>query len=137
MNGLGILITLVVIIAIIIIINTISLICVAKNRFEDKTGLKKTAIATGHTKNDFFASKNLPETIGKIIKICLSLLGVIFLLLIIYGGYIWMLAQGNDQEVEKAIKIIKNSIIGLVIISAAYIIVNLIFEKILSSGLGL
>ena len=124
------------IIAIIIIINTISLICVAKNKFEDKTGLKKTAIATGHTENDFFASKNLPETIGKIIKICLSLLGVIFLLLI-YGGYIWMLAQGNDQEVEKAIKIIKNSIIGLVIISAAYIIVNLIFEKILSSGLGL
>jgi len=64
-----------------------------------------------------------PEGIaGAVITIILSLIGVIFLVLMIYGGFIWMMARGNEQEVEKAKQIIQNSIIGLVIVLAAYAI---------------
>lgn len=60
--------------------------------------------------------------ISQVITIALSFIGVLFLLLAIYGGYIWMLARGNEQEVEKAKQIIQNAIIGLVVVLAAYAI---------------
>lgn len=60
------------------------------------------------------------EKAGDIINIILSFLGVIFLLLVIYGGFLWMTAQGNDAHVDKAKQIIINSTIGLVIVMLAY-----------------
>ena len=85
-------------------------------------GLEETAVGTGHTSVSFFNAERLPETIGKIISIALSFIGVIFLALLIYGGYTWMIARGNEQAVEKAKSIIINAIIGLVIVVAAYAI---------------
>jgi len=57
---------------------------------------------------------------GNIITIALSLLGVIFLVLLIYGGYFWMTARGNEQQVEKAKNTITTALIGLVIVLLAY-----------------
>lgn len=62
------------------------------------------------------------DMISTIITTVLSFIGVIFLALAIYGGFIWMLARGNEQEVEKAKQIIQNSIIGLVVVIGAYAI---------------
>ena len=87
-------------------------------------GLEETAAGTGHstlTKID-----TLSETISQIIGIVLSFIGVIFLVLLIYGGYTWMIARGNEQQVEKAKSIIINAIIGLVIVVAAYAITKLV-----------
>ena len=68
------------------------------------------------------------EIIGMIINIALSLMGVIFLGLTIYGGFIWMLARGDQSQVEKALSIIKNSFIGLVIVLAAYALTSFIYS---------
>ncbi len=65
---------------------------------------------------------NFAELVGLIIKAFLSLLGVIFVILIIYGGYLWMTARGNDEQVKKAGDNIRNAVIGLIIIVAAYAI---------------
>jgi TRAP-type C4-dicarboxylate transport system permease small subunit len=83
-------------------------------------GLDDTAEGTGHL---LLGNINTLEgSISKIIALALSLIGVIFLGLLIYGGYIWMTARGNEQQVEKAKNIIINTIIGLVIVVAAYAI---------------
>ena len=71
----------------------------------------------------------LSEVVGKIINIALTLLGSIFLILIIYGGFKWMTAGGDTTKVEKAMDIIKNSLIGLVIVMAAYIITTFVFTR--------
>ena len=60
--------------------------------------------------------------ISLIISTVLSFFGVIFLILAIYGGYIWMIARGNEQEVDKAKNIIQGAVIGLIIVFAAYAI---------------
>lgn len=60
------------------------------------------------------------DIIGRVIFFILSLLGIIFLLLIIYSGFIWMTAGGNEQKVTKATEMIKQSIIGLLIVIGAY-----------------
>jgi len=60
--------------------------------------------------------------IGNIIKAFLSLLGIIFMGLTLYGGYLWMSARGNEEQVKKAQNTIRDSVIGLVIAIAAYAI---------------
>ncbi|MFA4941177.1 MAG: hypothetical protein WC582_01085 [Patescibacteria group bacterium] len=65
---------------------------------------------------------SLASVAGGIIQIFLSVLGVIFIALLIYGGYIWMNARGNMEQVTKAQDLIKDAVIGIVIVTAAYAI---------------
>ncbi|MFH1522457.1 MAG: hypothetical protein ABIE43_01400 [Patescibacteria group bacterium] len=64
----------------------------------------------------------LSTKIGKIVGAGLAFIGILFFLLMIYGGFIWMIARGNEQEVTKAKDLIYSAIIGLVIVLAAYAI---------------
>jgi hypothetical protein len=75
---------------------------------------------------------SLPEAIGKIIGAGLAFLGVIFLVLIIYSGFVWMLSRGNDQAVSKAKDTISAAIIGLVIVLAAYALTNFIGQALIN-----
>ena len=52
----------------------------------------------------------------------MSFVGVAFLILMIYGGILWMTSQGNDTQIKKAKGILINGIIGLVIVIFAYAI---------------
>ena len=68
-----------------------------------------------------------PETlVGEIIAVVLSFLGVVFLILMIYGGFLWMTAGGSEQRVEKAKKLITAAIIGLIVVVSAYAISHLL-----------
>jgi len=60
--------------------------------------------------------------VGLIINAFLSLFGIIFMILILYGGYKWMMAAGREEELTKAKDIIRSAIIGLIIVMAAYAI---------------
>lgn len=64
----------------------------------------------------------------------LSFMGVIFMTYIIYGGYSWMTAGGNNEKVEKGQQTIRNGIWGLVIIFSAAAIYWLINQAIGSGG---
>lgn len=65
---------------------------------------------------------DLNVIVGNIIKTVLSLIGLIFLLLTVYAGYLWMTARGNEENVTKAKEIFKSSIMGLFIVVSAYAI---------------
>ncbi|MFA6550915.1 MAG: hypothetical protein WCV41_00065 [Patescibacteria group bacterium] len=58
----------------------------------------------------------------------LGLLGVIFLVLTLYAGFLWMTAAGSDDKVGKAKNILTTAIIGLIIIFASYAIVNFVLS---------
>ncbi len=91
--------------------------------FASSTGLDTTAKQTGHYDQRLFgAGMTLEGGISSILTAALSFLGVIFLILMIYGGITWMTARGNEKNVDEAKDIIFDSIIGLVIIIAAYAI---------------
>jgi len=66
--------------------------------------------------------KDIPATIGKIIGAGLAFIGIAFFILMIYGGFLWMFARGNEQEVTKAKDLIYQAVIGLIIVLAAYAI---------------
>ncbi|MBU4421769.1 pilin [Patescibacteria group bacterium] len=85
-------------------------------------GLKETAGAAGlNTKQT-----SLPDIIGSVIGYFLGFLGVLFLILMIYGGYLWMTSFGSAEKTKKAKDLIVDAVIGLVIVLAAYAITNFV-----------
>ena len=96
--------------------------------------LNTTAQQTGHAEADgsasFFGTKEPALIVSTLIAALLSFLGVIFLILLIYGGYLWMTDRGEEKQVTKAKSIIKNALIGLVIVLAAYAITSFVMGKI-------
>ena len=95
--------------------------------FDEKSGLEKSGENAGISSVMGGFNDDLPGFIGRIIAIVLSVMGIIFLGLTVYGGFIWMLARGDQSEVEKALSIIKNSFIGIVIVLAAYALTKFIY----------
>lgn len=68
------------------------------------------------------------KIVSVVINTALSLLGVVFLGLIIYAGFRWMTAQGNEEDVTKAKEILIQAVIGLAIVLAAYAISYFVFN---------
>ena len=92
-----------------------------------------TSMAENARKQAGYAAANettLSETIGSVIKTALSLVGTIFLALTVYAGFLWMTAQGDESQVEKAQNIIRAAVIGLVIALSAYGITNFVVNKV-------
>ena len=75
-------------------------------------------------------ARSFVSAAGEIVNVLLSFLGVVFLILIIYGGYLWLTAGGNEEQIKKAKGIIKTSIIGIVIILSARIISEFVIRQI-------
>jgi len=80
---------------------------------------------------------SLTGFIGGLVSAALGLLGVVFFVLIIYGGALWMTAQGDTAKVDKAKKILLSAVIGLAVVMAAYAISYYVVGAIAgSTGLG-
>jgi len=70
---------------------------------------------------------SLAEFAGVVARTFISLIGIIFVSYTIYGGYLWMTAGGNEENIAKAKNILKNGIIGLIIVfcsAAIYIFIR-------------
>ena len=71
-----------------------------------------------------------------IIQAVLTFLGIIFIALIIYGGFLYMTAMGESEKVKKGKNVIIYSVIGLIIILTAYAITNFVITNISNSAGG-
>jgi Type IV secretion system pilin len=72
--------------------------------------------------NAYNTNTSIYEITGTIIQVLLGILGVLFIGLVIYGGIIWMIAEGDEAKIEKAKSIITSAVIGLIVVIAAYAI---------------
>lgn len=70
--------------------------------------------------------------VARIINVAFSLMGVVALVLMIYAGFIWMIARGNEEEVKRAQEILKGAVIGLVILFASYSIGYFVFNNLVN-----
>lgn len=94
-------------------------------------------VATSATRAGFAEATNttFATNVGRFVSLILSVLGVIFTVLIVYAGFLWMTAAGEDTKVEKAKNIISSSIIGLIIILMAYSITNFVVPRIMQDSI--
>ena len=93
-----------------------------------ETGLNETALNAGYDK-----AGSLTATIGSIIQTALGFVGFVVFAFILFAGFQWMTAGGNEEQVAKAKTMIKNAIIGFVIITAAYAIVYFVTAELMNT----
>jgi cytochrome bd-type quinol oxidase subunit 2 len=97
----------------------------------DYTGLEETAkeakLKTRET--------DVNKLVGQIVRSLLSFVGVLLLVLFIYAGFLWMTAQGNEEQVTKAKNIIKGATIGAVLVFASYALTNFVLQSLETAGL--
>jgi len=70
----------------------------------------------------FSTDVSFTDIVSGVITSVLSLMGVIFLVLMIYAGFKWMTARGEEEKVTEAKETLTRAIIGLVIVLSAYAI---------------
>lgn len=71
------------------------------------------------------------EFIGLGLRTLLSLVGITFLILMVYAGFRWMTARGEEDEIKKSRETIITATIGLIAVLAAYAITTLVTENLL------
>ncbi len=96
---------------------------VSKDINESAKELGYTEIPAGNV-----GEKLIEITYGVAIRGILSLLGILFLVLIIINGYKWMVAGGNEEIINKAKRGLQNALIGLGIVLLAYLITYGLFS---------
>ena len=99
---------------------------------QDDYGLSVTA---GTAKLTQFGG-NLPTLIGTVLGTALSLVGVLFFALMLYGGITWMLAHGNAEQEKKALGTITAAIIGILIVLGSYALTTFVLGSVKSAGGG-
>lgn len=101
----------------------------------DTFGLNEVNTGLSVDGKNALGNKDLRTTIGDLIRVALSLLGVVAVVIILIGGFKWMTAGGNEEKVTEARKLIFSGIIGLAIILSAWAIAIFVIEQ-LSSATG-
>ncbi|MBU1132638.1 pilin [Patescibacteria group bacterium] len=76
---------------------------------------------------------DLRATIGNIIQVALGFLGVVAVVIVLIGGFQYMIAGGSDEKAAKARKWIISGVIGLAIILSAYAITTFVISSLLTA----
>ena len=76
------------------------------------------------------------EVAARIINVALGFLGIIAVVLVLYGGFMWMTAAGNEERVTKAKQILTAALIGLVIIIMAWGLTRFVMDELMRVTAG-
>ncbi len=104
----------------------------ASSLWESQNGMTEVGSAFGESADP----EDIRYKVVKIINIVLSILGILLVVLIIYAGFLWMTAGGNEDQISKAKKIMINAIIGLVLILFAWSITYFIMMRLNAINIG-
>ena len=77
--------------------------------------------------------RDIRSTAATIINVAMGLLGIIAVVIILIGGFKWMTAGGNEENVAGAKKMIIQGVIGLAIILASWAIARFVLESLVSA----
>ena len=123
-------------VALLLFLTQFSLVSIVKAASVDTTGLNVQDKAL-MSSSGLSGNSNLASIISVLISVVLGFLGIVFLALTIMAGFKWMTSQGNETEIKAAQGSLKNSIIGLLIVIAAYAITYSVFKYLpFTSGTG-
>lgn len=78
---------------------------------------------------DDVANEGPIMTASLVINLLLGLLGTVALCLMVYAGFIWLMARGNEEQVTKAKDMIIGTVIGLLVILGSYSFMYYVFRS--------
>lgn len=74
------------------------------------------------------SSLTLTEFIGNLIQALLTATGILFLVLTVWGGIIYMTAAGDGTKIKKAKDMIVSALVGLIIIIGAFALTSYVVD---------
>jgi len=100
----------------------------------EAAGYKWTSNSTSGTVTltNPIGTTDLPTLLGKVINSIMGVIGSLALVMFIYGGIIWMLSAGNQEQVTKGKNILIWAAVGIVIIFSSYALVKLVLTAMVS-----
>ncbi|HEX7259510.1 MAG TPA: hypothetical protein VF272_01100 [Candidatus Saccharimonadia bacterium] len=79
---------------------------------------------------DFTSIDQIGIVIANVIQILLVLTGILAVIFIIYAGILYIVSQGEAAKTASAKTALLNAVIGLILSSAAYLIVGFVARNI-------
>ena len=89
-------------------------------------GLKKAGGTSGL--RGLYKNDDLGDFAAGFVSQAVGLIGVLFMLMIVFSGVMWMTAGGNEERITKAKKTITGAAIGLLVVFGSYMIVRTIYD---------
>ncbi len=93
---------------------------------------QETVGKIGQTAGIAGGTTDLNVIVGRIINVVLGFLGIVLLFYFLYGGFKWMTAGGSEDGVSEAKTMIRNAVIGLVIVMAAYALTDFVLRQLVT-----
>ncbi len=81
----------------------------------------------------FSTGPSITVIIARLIRTVISFLGIIAVMIVLYGGFMYMTAGGNEDRLKKAKNSIKNGLIGLVIVLSSFAIAQFVISKLVGA----
>lgn len=78
-------------------------------------------------------SGDVRQTAARLINVALGFLGIIAVVIVLIGGFKYMVAGGSDEKTADARKLIISGIIGLAIILSAWAITGFVLSRLISA----
>lgn len=101
----------------------------AAARAQGDFGLTKAFQGIDAPKRAAFA-QSIPQIIARVIDVALGFVSVLFFLMLLYAGLLWMTARGAQESVKKAKDVMTAAVIGLVIIAGAFTLTRLVIRTV-------
>ena len=99
------------------------------------TAMPVLALETGIDYGSFtgLGTKDIREGMMNIINVLLGFIGILAIVIILWGGFRWLTSGGNEEKVAEAKKVITAGIIGLIIIFAAYALATFVIQQLMNA----
>ena len=98
--------------------------------------LQETEFGLSYAGNIGLGSRDVRDTMAQIIRVAMGLLGIVAVVIVLIGGFKWMTAGGNDDQVGEAKKWIFSGVLGLAIIMSAYAIASYVLTQLRNATVG-
>ncbi len=95
--------------------------------------LAQDPLGLEYGKGSGLGQKDLRQTVAQIIKAVIGLIGIIMLVIMVSGGFLWMTSFGDEKKVETAKSMIIASVIGLGIVLTAYAITTFVTSQLVEA----
>ncbi|MGD0977228.1 MAG: pilin [Minisyncoccia bacterium] len=83
---------------------------------------------------DFSTSQNIGDFMGSIYSFSITIVGILIFVRFLWGGFLYLTAAANPGNIHKAQDIMKNAVIGAIILFSAYLILYVINPDLVSNS---
>lgn len=69
-----------------------------------------------------------------LVQVSLGTTAILFFLMMLYGGFLWLTAGGNDENISRARKILGHGVVGFIVTLSAMVITRFVADVVISAA---